>query len=125
LLAPPPPPPLGPLQRRQHLGEVVVVDDGEAAGGSGQGHVQVLAALGGLGEDAGRVDDDDGVELQALGLLGGQDDHGGVQRVRGGARGRVREGAQDGGVAGGGGDDGEAALLVRAADVVVVSAGDE
>src|SRR5450755_918566 len=52
--------------------EFAFVDDGQAVRRAGDPHVEVVTALGRLRDDAGRIGQDDPVELQALGLRDGQ-----------------------------------------------------
>ena len=48
------------------VGQLAVMDEGQALGGPGEGHVERAQALGLLVDDGGRLDHDAGIELEAL-----------------------------------------------------------
>src|SRR5580658_6522265 len=50
-------------------GQLIVVDDGEAVGGAGDGDVEVVPAHRRLGEYPGRIDQHDPGEFKSLGLV--------------------------------------------------------
>src|SRR6202034_1832754 len=106
----------------QRGGEVALVDDREAVGGAGDGHIECVAAVGRLGDDAGRVGQHHPVELQALGLRDGQQGGGRVEGFRALAGDRLRDRRRDLGDGAVGGDDRQPAA-VGAAQLGQVRAG--
>src|SRR4051812_36621008 len=64
-------------------GERVGVDDGEPLSGPREGDVEGAQALGGFGDDAGRLGDDHAVELEPVHHADGHERHLGIQASTG------------------------------------------